>query len=42
MFIMEKNEKKITGDRFSYPNGEDRALYWVDVDRSGAKEYVQG
>lgn len=37
-----ENEKKITGDRFSYPNGEDRALYWVDVDRSGAKEYVQG
>ena len=38
----EENEKEITGDRFSYPNGEDRALYWVDVDRSGAKEYVQG
>ena len=37
-----ENEKEITGDRFSYPNGEDRALYWVDVDRSGAKEYVQG
>lgn len=29
------------GDRFSYANG-DRALYWVDTERPGAKEYVQG
>ncbi|MCI5650321.1 MAG: hypothetical protein MR332_13030 [Fusicatenibacter sp.] len=31
----------IDGDRFSYPNGE-KALYWIDADRPGAKEYVQG
>lgn len=31
----------IKGDRFSYANG-DKALYWVDVNRPGAKEYVQG
>lgn len=37
-----ENEKGTTGDRFSYSNGEENALYWVDVARQGAKEYIQG
>lgn len=30
-----------TGDRFAYTQGGG-ALYWVDVEKPGAKEYVQG
>lgn len=33
----------LTGDRFGYEFGNgDKTLYWVDVTKPGAKEYVQG
>ena len=40
-YIYEGERNGINGDRFSYYNGE-KALYWVDVTKTGAKEYVQG
>lgn len=40
-YTFDGNNYGIGGDRFSYANGES-ALYWVDVNRPGAKEYVQG
>lgn len=40
-YLFEGENCGTAGDRFFYGNRE-KALYWVDVDRPGAKEYVQG
>ncbi len=40
-YVYEGNSYGIDGDRFSYANAE-KALYWVDIAKPGAKEYVQG
>lgn len=40
-YIFEGDNQSLKGDRFSYYNG-DKSLFWVDVNRPGAKEYIQG
>ncbi|NJJ41136.1 TIM-barrel domain-containing protein [Paenibacillus apii] len=36
------NGKQLNGDRFDGGQGADQALYWLDVNKKGAKEYLQG
>lgn len=40
-YIFDGNNQGLKGDRFSYFNDE-RSLYWVDITKPGAKEYIQG
>ena len=35
------NDRGLKGDRFGY-NGGDHTLYWVDVTKPGAEEFVKG
>ncbi len=37
------NPSNLAGDRFNYTGGNgDKTLYWVDVTKSGAEEYIKG